>query len=111
MTSAFDIGLHHFLIVSIFMFAAGMATVLSKRNAIGILMGVELILNAAALNFVAFSRYAWPAEGSAAPDGHMFGIFIIVLAAAETAVALAIFLNFYNTFHSIDVERAKALKG
>jgi NADH-quinone oxidoreductase subunit K len=93
--------------------------VLTKRNAIGILIGVELILNAAALNFVAFNRYAWPAgivrgsaaENAAAIDGIVFAVFIIVLAAAEAAIALAIFLNFYNTFGSIDVEQAADLKG
>jgi len=80
---------------------------LTKRNAIGILIGVELVLNAAALNLVAFNRFAWPM----AVDGIMFAIFLIVLAAAEAAVALAIFLNFYNNFNSIDVESATELNG
>jgi NADH:ubiquinone oxidoreductase subunit K len=120
-----DIGLTHFLIVSFLLVAAGIATMLTKRNAIGILIGVELVLNAAALNFVAFNRYAWssdPARADAAAGtptvvlhnaihGQMFAIFIIVLAAAEAAVALAIFLNFYNNFSSIDVEAADELKG
>lgn len=87
--------------------AAGVATILTKRNAIGILIGVELILNAAGINFVAFNRYVW---GNAI-DGQMFAVFIIVLAAAEAAVALAIFLNFYHNFNSIDVERADQLQG
>jgi NADH-quinone oxidoreductase subunit K len=103
----FDVGVHHFLIVSFLLVAAGIATILSKRNAIGILIGVELVLNAAGINFVAFNRYVWPD----ALHGQMFAIFVIVLAAAEAAVALAIFLNFYNNFSSIDVEKASELKG
>lgn len=110
-----QIGLIHFLIVSFLLFGAGVATMLTKRNAIGILIGVELVLNAAAINFVAFNRFGWSgaAGGNAVPaiHGQMFSIFIIVLAAAEAAVALAIFLNYYNTFSSIDVEAANELKG
>jgi NADH-quinone oxidoreductase subunit K len=87
-------------------------TVLVKRNAIGILMGVELILNAANVNLVAFNCFAWGGTtASPALDGQVFAIFVIVLAAAEAAVALAIFLNFYNNFATIDVERAQNLKG
>lgn len=107
MTSVFDIGLHHFLLVSIILVGTGIATMLTKRNAIGILIGVELVLNAAGINLVAFNRYAWPD----AIEGLMFAIFIIVLAAAEAAVALAIFLNYYNNFSSIDVEKADQLRG
>jgi NADH:ubiquinone oxidoreductase subunit K len=109
-----DIGLTHFVLLSLLVMAAGVATVLTKRNAIGILIGVELILNAAALNFVAFNHYAWPAVAgseAASIEGIVFAVFIVVLAAAEAAIALAIFLNFYNTFGSIDVEKAAALKG
>ena len=92
--------------------AAGVATILTKRNAIGILIGVELVVNAAGINLVAFSRFhPWNPAGAPALDGLMFAIFIIVLAAAEAAVALAIFLNFYNNFSSIDVEKADQLKG
>lgn len=110
-----EIGLTHYVLLSLLVMAAGVATVLTKRNAIGILIGVELILNAASLNFVAFNRYAWPAaaggQSAAAVEGVIFAVFIIVLAAAEAAIALAIFLNFYNTFGSIDVEKAAGLKG
>src|SRR5690242_12134717 len=106
------IGLQHYLILAAFMFVCGLLTILVKRNAIGILMGVELILNAANVNLVAFNRFA---HGSGATglrlDGQVFAIFIIVLAAAEAAVALAIFLNFYNNFSTIDVERAQNLRG
>ncbi|MCX5662574.1 MAG: NADH-quinone oxidoreductase subunit NuoK [Planctomycetota bacterium] len=105
------ISLPHFLVVSFLLLAAGISTMLTKRNAIGILIGVELVLNAAAINFVAFNHYGWPGVRAApAIDGQMFAIFIIVLAAAEASVALAIFLNFYNNFGSIDVERADDLK-
>ena len=107
MNPAFNIGVTHFLLVSILLVAAGIATILTKRNAIGILIGVELILNAAGLNLVAFNRYLWPS----AIDGLMFALFVVVLAAAEAAVALAIFLNFYNNFNSIDVEQASELRG
>ena len=107
MHPVFNIGLTHFVLVSIVLVAAGIATMLTKRNAIGILIGVELVLNAAGVNMVAFNRYAWPGG----LDGVMFAIFIVVLAAAEAAVALAIILNFYNNFNSIDVEQATQMKG
>jgi NADH-quinone oxidoreductase subunit K len=107
-----SIGLNHFLILGAFLFVCGIATVMLKRNAIGILMGVELVLNAANVNLVAFNRYAHGgAPGSPLLTGQVFAIFVIVLAAAEAAVALAIFLNFYNNFSTIDVERAQNLKG
>jgi NADH:ubiquinone oxidoreductase subunit K len=107
-----QIGLNHFLIVSAIVFASGLLTILLKRNAIGILMGVELILNSANINLVALNRY-WHAGADGRPmlDGQIFALFVIVIAAAEAAVALAIFLNFYNNFSSIDVEKARALKG
>jgi NADH-quinone oxidoreductase subunit K len=108
------IGLSHFLVVSVLLLAAGILTITLKRNAIGILMGVELILNAANLNLVAFNRFGPGGSATGGPrlfDGQIFTLFVIVLAAAEAAVALAIFLNFYNNTQSIDVERAKELKG
>ena len=104
--------LPHYLFLAAILFVCGLLTILTKRNAIGILMGVELILNAANVNLVAFNRYSHggdPTQPLLA--GQVFAIFVIVLAAAEAAVALAIFLNFYNNFATIDVERAQALKG
>jgi len=101
------IGLTHFLILGALVFAAGLATVLTKRHAIGILMGIELMLNAANINLVAFNFYA----AGDALDGQVFALFVIVIAAAEAAVALAIFLNFYNNSSSIDVDRATTLRG
>jgi NADH:ubiquinone oxidoreductase subunit K len=110
MTSS--IGLHHFLVLGAILFACGLMTILLKRNAIGILMGVELVLNAANVNLVAFNRFAHGGTlAQPSLDGQVFAIFVIVLAAAEAAVALAIFLNFYNNFATIDVERATNLKG
>jgi NADH:ubiquinone oxidoreductase subunit K len=106
------IGLQHYLILAAFMFVCGVMTILLKRNAIGILMGVELILNAANVNLVAFNRFSHGTmSGTPALDGQIFALFVIVLAAAEAAVALAIFLNYYNNFMSVDVERARNLKG
>src|SRR5256885_10650157 len=111
------IGLQHYLVLAALLFVCGLATILVKRNAIGILMGVELILNAANVNLVAFNRFAHRSVGGVGTgaglrlDGQVFAIFIIVLAAAEAAVALAIFLNFYNNFSTIDVERAQNLRG
>ena len=107
------LSLGHFVTLSGILFALGLFTVVTRRNAIGILMGVELILNAANINLVAFNRFAHAYSPDQKPmlDGQIFAIFVIVLAAAEAAVALAIFLNYYNNFNTIDVERAQTLKG
>ncbi len=99
------IGLEAYLIVGAILFGCGFACLLVKRNAIAILMGVELLLNGANLNFLAFARFT-----SLGLDGQVIGLFVIVLAAAEAAVALAIALNFYNNHLSIDVDSAKELK-
>jgi NADH-quinone oxidoreductase subunit K len=111
--TATHVGLHHYLVLGAVLFVSGLLSILVKRNAIGILMGVELILNAANINLVAFNRFAHGGGLGADMklDGQVFAIFVIVLAAAEAAVALAIFLNFYNNFSTIDVERAQTLKG
>jgi NADH-quinone oxidoreductase subunit K len=112
MLSLAEIGLRHYLLLGAVLFVCGLLTMMLKRNAIGILMGVELVLNAANINLVAFNRFSHagtPEEPLLA--GQIFAAFVIVLAAAEAAVALAIFLNFYNNFNSIDVERAQNLKG
>lgn len=98
--------LTHYLAVAAVLFVCGITCMATKRNAIGVLMGVELILTAACLNFVAFSRFT-----SLGIDGQVMGLFVIVLAAAEAAVALAIALNFYNNHSTIDVDRADELKG
>ncbi len=100
------VGLTHYLVLAAVIFCLGICVMITKRNAVGILIGVELVLNAANINLVAFSRYQ---IGSL--DGQVVAAFVIVLAAAEAAVALAIFLNFYARFASIDVDRADTLKG
>ena len=100
------IGLPHFLIVGAILFALGMVTVVTRRNAVGILMGVELILNAANVNFIAFNHFV----DGAHLTGQVFSIFVIVLAAAEAAVALAIVLAIYQTFRTIDVEETDLLR-
>jgi len=106
------ITLAHYLVLAAALFVCGLLTILLKRNAIGILMGVELVLNAANVNLVAFNHYQWRGTpASPLLDGQVFALFVIVLAAAEAAVALAIFLNFYNNAQTIDVERARDLKG
>jgi NADH:ubiquinone oxidoreductase subunit K len=106
------IGLPHYLMLSALLFVCGLVTILTKRNAIGILIGVELVLNAANVNLVAFNRFAHGMGGGGVLlSGQVFAAFVIVLAAAEAAVALAAFLNFYNNFAPIDVERAQNLKG
>ena len=106
------IGLSHYLVLGAVLFVCGLLTILLKRNAIGILMGVELVLNAANVNLVAFNRYAHGAAAGGGPalDGQIFALFVIVIAAAEAAVALAIFLNFYNNFATVDVEKAQNLR-
>src|SRR5947209_5293945 len=106
------ITLTHYLIVSACLFTCGLLTIMLKRNAIAILMGVELVLNAANVNLVAFNHFFHPGTpGSPTLHGQIFALFVIVLAAAEAAVALAIFLNFYNNFTTIDVDRAANLRG
>jgi NADH-quinone oxidoreductase subunit K len=99
------ISLEHFLVVGLLVFALGLYTVLTRKNAIGILMGVELILNAANINYIAFARY-----GGASIDGQVFAIFVIMLAAAEAAIGLAIVLGIYQNFDSIDVEATDSLR-
>ena len=101
------ITLNHYLLLGAVLFVCGALCMAIKRNAIGVLMGVELVLNGANVNFVAFAHY----NATFAVEGQVFALFVIVLAAAEAAVALAIFLNYYNNFSTIDVEKARNLKG
>ena len=84
--------LNTYLYIAAILFSLGVFGVMTRRNGIAILMGVELILNAANINFVAFSRF-----GGMNIDGHIFALLVIVLAAAEAAVALAIIINIYNS--------------
>lgn len=100
----------HFLIVGAVLFVTGVVCMAVKRNALGVLMGIELVLNGANINFVAFGSDKLRAVNLGL-DGQLMALFVIVLAAAEAAVALAIALNFYNNFTTIDVDRADELKG
>lgn len=100
------LGLGHFLAVGAILFSLGVYCVLTRRNAIGILMGVELILNSANVNYVAFARY-----GGAVYDGQVFAVFVIMLAAAEAAIGLAIVLGIYQGFETIEVEATDRLRG
>jgi NADH-quinone oxidoreductase subunit K len=102
-----EIALEHYLLLGALLFVCGAVSMATKRNAIGILIGVELVLNGANINFVAFARYN-PAFDI---EGMIFALFVIVLAAAEAAVALAIVLNFYNNHMTVDVDTAEELKG
>ena len=97
--------LNNYLFIAAILFSLGVFGVMTRRNGIAVLMGVELILNAAIINFIAFSRF-----GGMNLDGHIFGLIIIVLAAAEAAVALAIVINIYNNMNTINVDEASALK-
>lgn len=103
--------LSFYLIISAILFVFGVVAALSRKNAIGIFMGVELILNAAALNFVAVKLLNAKAAASPMQDGSVFALFIIVLAAIEAAVALAIVLRVFAMKRSIDPDRLARLKG
>jgi len=99
--------LENLLVLSVALFVLGLFTIMTRRNAVSILMGVELILNAANLNFVAFSQYL-PGAGI---HGSVFAVFVILLAAAEAAVALAIIIGIYQNFGRVDVDDADMMKG
>jgi NADH:ubiquinone oxidoreductase subunit K len=101
-----SVGLNAYLFVGAFLFVCGVVCMAVKRNGIGVLMGVELVLNGANVNFVAFARYT-----PLGLDGQVIALFVIVLAAAEAAIALAIALNFYNNHLTIDIDRANELHG
>ncbi|MDB5129681.1 NADH-quinone oxidoreductase subunit NuoK [Mucilaginibacter sp.] len=99
------ITLNDFMIVSVVLFCVGLFIIVSKKNAIQILIGIELMLNAAILNLVAFGKY-----DNANNGGQMFALFAIVLAAATTAVALAIILNVYRQYKTINPDKVNQLK-
>lgn len=98
---------NHFLVLSVIIFLLGSICVLTRRNAIGILLGIELILNAANINYVAFACF----DHTAHYDGQVFAIFVIMLAAAEAVIGLAIVLAIYNNLRTIDVRAAETLGG
>lgn len=100
-----QVGLTHFLVVSSLLFGLGLFAVVSRKNAIMLLMGIELILNAANINFIAFAKY-----GTLGLDGQIIAIFVIILAAAEAVIALAIVLNIYHNFKTVNVDEVDSLK-
>jgi NADH:ubiquinone oxidoreductase subunit K len=101
------IDLEHVLVVGALLFSIGLYVALSKRNAVGILMGIELMLNAVNLNLVGFARFV---ESPRPIDGQVFTVFIITVAAAEAAVALALAVAVYRLRESIDVDRLNIMK-
>ncbi|HJZ87840.1 MAG TPA: NADH-quinone oxidoreductase subunit NuoK [Polyangia bacterium] len=105
MNGLFNVGLTHFLVLGAIVFALGVLTVSTRRNAVSILMGVELVLNAANINYVAFAHYV-----SGGVSGQVFAVFIIVLAAAEAAIALAIVLAIFREFRTINADETSTLK-
>ena len=101
-----EIPISHILFVSTALFFIGAYGLFTRRNMITMLMAVELILNSVNINFVVFNKYLWPDK----LDGVFFTIFIITIAAAEAAVAIAIIINLYRSHQSIDVEDASEMK-
>ena len=100
-----EVGLNHFLFVSAILFSLGIYGIVTRKNAVMVLMGIELVLNAANINFVAFSRY-----GNFGLNGQLMALFVIILAAAEAAIALAIVLNIYKTFSNVNVDEIDKLR-
>jgi NADH-quinone oxidoreductase subunit K len=111
--AADGVSVAHYLVVGAILFTAGIVCMAVKRNALGVLMGIELVLNGANVNFIAFASPYLRGQGavSLGIDGQVIALFVILLAAAEAAVALAITLNFYNNHSTVDVDRADDLKG
>jgi NADH-quinone oxidoreductase subunit K len=101
-----DVPLTHILFVSTALFFIGMYGLFTRRNMITMLMSIELLLNSVNINFIAFNKYLYPGK----LDGVFFTIFIITIAAAEAAVAIAIIINLYRSHKSIDIEDAAELK-
>ena len=99
------VDLNTYLIIGALLFSLGLFGVITRRNGVAVLMGVELILNAANVNFIAFARF-----GGMDFSGHVFSLFVIVMAAAEAAVALAIILNIFNNMGTINIDEADQLK-
>jgi len=101
-----NISLNHFVFVSTALFCLGLFGIVTRKNAVMVLMGIELILNSANINFIAFAKY-----GNFGYQGQIMALFVIILAAAEAAIALAIVLNIYKTFTTVNVDEIDTLKG
>lgn len=99
-------GVYHILVVSTTLFFIGVFGFFTRRNLITILMGLELMFNSVNINFIAFNKYVWPGK----LDGVFFSLFVVAIAAAETAVAIAIIIHLYRAYKSIDVEKTEELK-
>ena len=97
--------LQTYLYISAILFSLGLYGVITRRNGIAVLMGIELILNSANINFVAFARF-----GGMNFSGQIFSLFVIILAAAEAAVALAIIINIFNNLDTVNIDDARDLK-
>ena len=100
-----EVTLTHFLVISSVLFCLGIYGIVTRKNAVMVLMGIELILNASNINFIAFARY-----GNFGLQGQLIALFVIVLAAAEAAVALAIVLNVYKTFVNVNIDEIDNLR-
>jgi NADH:ubiquinone oxidoreductase subunit K len=106
-----SVTLEHYLVVSGIVFGIGIAVALSKRNAIAVLMGVELMLNAVNLTFLAFSRFSSAFQDAGAPlEGHVFVVFVLTVAAAEAAVALAMAVLVYRRRETVDLDRINLMR-
>lgn len=106
------ITLSHYLVASGIVFGLGIAIALSKRNAIAVLMGIELMLNAVNLTFIAFSRFgsAFGPEPTQPLVGHVFVVFVLTVAAAEAAVALAMAVLVYRRRETVDLDRINLMR-
>ncbi len=104
------INLHSFLVVGAILFLLGIFGILTRKNAIALLMGIELMLNGVALTFAAFDRFIKPAPVVNPIDGKVFTVFIIILAAAEAAIAIAIILQVFGRYEDINLEDLKRMK-
>lgn len=101
------VNLSHYLVVSALSFGIGLMIIITRRNAIAVLMGIELMLNSAGLNFVAFSKFT----RADSVEGQVVTLFVIVIAAAEAAVAIALVLNIYNNLNTVEITDAHSLRG
>ncbi len=100
------VNIHSFIFISFILFLTGLFTTIARRNIIGIIIGIELILNSAALNFAAFSKFS-----ASNLEGQLFSIFIIVIAAAEAAIALALLLSIFRRYGDINADKLDRLRG
>lgn len=101
-----DLGILWYLVPSVLMFACGVYGFVTRKNLIAILVSLELMLNAADLNFVAFNRYLFPGQ----MEGMVFTLFAIAIAAAETAIAIAIVINVYRAVGNTDINEISKMK-